>query len=302
MRPTPRLVALLAGGTLLMVAVVIATIVAFSSPCTSRASAESAVRPFSHTAQATIQAQAADNISSLSTKDEPATSVLQPAEPYWRIKQRQAKAVAEALPADPCDVALPITEPAAATQTASHAPTITTDVVLTDGRTQIAGVWSGTAATLSRYLLNQNPTPTFTVPLEMLADLYVQYAAEANLRVDILWAQMLHETGFGRYGGDVCAAQNNYAGIGATGGGESGCAFATAQDGVKAHVAHMVAYVYTVSPVPWANDTTDPRLHAVRPRGSAAVLADLDGRWAVPGVGYGARIEEHVRAINNLER
>ncbi|MDT8279950.1 MAG: hypothetical protein RQ806_05310 [Erythrobacter sp.] len=60
----------------------------------------------------------------------------------------------------------------------------------------------------------------------------------------------------------------------------------------------MVAYVYDSSPVAWADATTDPRFDFVNPRGVAAVLADLNGRWAVPGATYGQSIEEIARAIN----
>ena len=65
-----------------------------------------------------------------------------------------------------------------------------------------------------------------------------------------------------------------------------------------AQVAHMVAYVYASSPVSWANANTDPRFDFVSPRGVASVLADLNGRWAVPGPTYGESIEAIVRAIN----
>ena len=65
-----------------------------------------------------------------------------------------------------------------------------------------------------------------------------------------------------------------------------------------AQVAHMVAYVYSESPVQWANATTDPRFDFVNPRGAAVVLADLNGRWAVPGTSYGQHIEDIARRLN----
>lgn len=216
--------------------------------------------------------------------------------PPWLAKQRLARTTTPTAPE-----AQTGEDAAAGSSTAAASPPATvtaTNVVRTGGQTPLSGVWSGNASMLARYLLSENPSPSFTVPVATLAELYVRYASEAGLRADVLWAQMLHETGFGRYRGDVEPAQNNYAGIGATGGGEPGCSFATAEAGVMAHVAHMVAYVYVESPVAWANSQTDPRFAAVTNRGSARVLADLDGRWAVPGIGYGARIEEHVAAIN----
>ncbi|MBN1632449.1 MAG: glucosaminidase domain-containing protein [Thermoleophilia bacterium] len=177
-------------------------------------------------------------------------------------------------------------------------PDNATEVVLTGGQTPLVGVWSGTADRLASFLLGLQPSPCFTVPTLTLAEYYVYYCADAGLRADVLWAQMIHETGYGAYGGDVWPEQNNYAGIGATGGGAAGMSFATAEVGVMAHVAHMVAYVYQSSPVSWADSNTDPRFDLVNPRGAAYVLADLNGRWAVPGTEYGERIEDVVRAIN----
>ena len=177
-------------------------------------------------------------------------------------------------------------------------PDNATEVVLTGGQTPLVGVWSGTADRLASFLLGLEPSPCFTVPTLTLAEYYVYYCADAGLRADVLWAQMIHETGYGAYGGDVWPEQNNYAGIGATGGGAAGMSFATAEAGVMAHVAHMVAYVYQSSPVSWADSNTDPRFDLVNPRGTAYVLTDLNGRWAVPGTEYGQRIEDVVRAIN----
>jgi len=59
-----------------------------------------------------------------------------------------------------------------------------------------------------------------------------------------------------------------------------------------------VAYVYSEDKADWTNSATDPRYDLVNPRGKVRVLSDLDGRWAVPGNGYGAAIERHVIALN----
>lgn len=186
----------------------------------------------------------------------------------------------------------PVTAPAAAE------PGSTAAVVLIDGQTPLRGVWSGTAEQLATFLAGDVSMPRFTVPTLELAGYYVRYCAEAGLRADLLWAQMALETGYGAYGGDVSPYQNNFAGIGATGGGAAGASFATAEAGVMAQVAHMVAYVYAESPVQWANSTTDPRFDFVNPRGAAVVLANLNGRWAVPGESYGQHIEDIARRLN----
>lgn len=236
-----------------------------------------------------------------------------PQEPSWRTKQREAEAsllgegsetgavgAVGVISFDPKrEAALAAAVAAASPSQPSPTPAgPSTRAVSQGGATPLTGIWGGTAEELTRYLLRNEPAPRFTVPTETLAGYYVKYAAEVGLRADVLWAQMLHETGFGAYGGSVSPGQNNYAGIGATGGGEPGIVFATAEAGVMAHVAHMVAYVFTENRATWVNSITDPRYDMVSPRGVARVLSDLDGRWAVPGDGYGAAIEKHVRAIN----
>ncbi|MFH1186641.1 MAG: N-acetylmuramoyl-L-alanine amidase [Candidatus Levyibacteriota bacterium] len=173
-----------------------------------------------------------------------------------------------------------------------------TNYVGTGGYTPLQGQWEGTTQKLTDYLLANNPSPKFTVSTLTLAGYYIKYAAEVNLRADILWAQMIHETGFGKYGGDVLPSQNNFAGVGATGNGEEGISFVTAEAGVKAQIAHMAAYVYTTDITSWTNSQTDPRYDLIIPRGIAKSLNNLDGRWAIPGNGYGTTIENYVRIIN----
>jgi hypothetical protein len=225
-------------------------------------------------------------------------------EPYWLLKQREARERLLRSSRGTGSVGIQITGGGSATRTLPAGATATTTAgpvtrqVAGGGQTPLAGVWAGKAEELSAYLLASNPLPGFSVPVLTLAQYYVRYAGEVGLRADVLWAQMLHETGFGAYGGSVTASQNNYAGIGATGGGVAGVTFPTAEDGVKAHVAHLAAYVFTDDRASWTNPAVDPRYDSVNPRGIARVLTDLDGRWAVPGNGYGATIERHVAAIN----
>lgn len=218
--------------------------------------------------------------------------------PSWLIKQRAAEAAAAREAGQSATEAVGVTTPATSEQSHSAAAQRATSTVLADGGTPLRGLWEGSADRLASFLLAESPTPSFSVSAFTLAGYYVRYCAEAGLRADLLWAQMLHETGYGHYGGAVSGAQNNFAGIGATGGAEPGVSFPSAEAGVVAHVAHMVAYVYTVSPVAWANSSSDPRFDQVAPRGTAAVLADLNGRWAVPGTSYGQRIEDIARSIN----
>jgi hypothetical protein len=146
----------------------------------------------------------------------------------------------------------------------------------------------------------------FTVPLDQLAKLYVKYGKRFGIRADMAWAQMIHETGYGQFGGDVLPEQNNMVGIGATGGGVPGNSFATAELGVIAHYAHLAWYVYpdhvsdpycVLVEQPAAGPITtpgDPR-HFVQSngavhKGNVRTVYDLSGKWA-PGATYGSAVQ-----------
>jgi hypothetical protein len=147
--------------------------------------------------------------------------------------------------------------------------------------------------------------------LEALAKLYVVYGKRFGIRADMAWAQMIHETGYGQYGGDVRPAQNNMAGIGATGG-IPGHSFLTAELGVIAQYVHLAWYLYpehmsdpycvmVQQPVdgPIAAPG-DPR-HFVQPdgsvhRGNVRTVQDLSGKWAV-GPAYGDKIKSYAQMI-----
>ena len=155
----------------------------------------------------------------------------------------------------------------------------------------------------------------FTVPLPTLARYYVIYGDRFGIRADVAWAQMIHETGYGQYGGDVQPGQNNMAGIGATGGGVPGNSFATAELGVIAQYAHLAWYVYpdhVSDPYcvkveqPVGGPITvpgDPR-HFVQAdgsphKGNVVTVYDLSGKWAV-GAYYGTALQSISASINAM--
>ncbi len=121
---------------------------------------------------------------------------------------------------------------------------------------------------------------------------YEEAAAE-GVRAEVLFCQAMKETGWLQFGGDVKADQCNFGGLGATGGGAQGATFANVREGLRAQVQHLKAYASTDALV---NDCADPRFNLVS-RGCAPNLEDLNGRWAVPGDGYGQDI---LRMINSL--
>ncbi|MFW6359808.1 MAG: N-acetylmuramoyl-L-alanine amidase, partial [Chroococcales cyanobacterium] len=75
-----------------------------------------------------------------------------------------------------------------------------------------------------------------------IAKIYREEASIEGVNYDIAFCQMCLETGFLRFGSDVSPSQNNFAGLGAIGGGEAGASFPSARIGVRAHVQHLKAY------------------------------------------------------------
>jgi hypothetical protein len=153
----------------------------------------------------------------------------------------------------------------------------------------------------------------FSVPLGTLARYYIVYGDRCGIRADMAWAQMLHETGYGQYGGDVSPEQNNMAGIGATGGGVPGNSWATAELGVVAQYVHLAWYVYpehmsdpycvkVIQPAGGPITVPgDPR-HFVQAdgsphKGNVVTVYDLAAKWAVSTY-YGTALQSISAAIN----
>jgi len=124
-----------------------------------------------------------------------------------------------------------------------------------------------------------------------IAPIYIEYGKLFNMRTDIAWAQMCHETGFLEYTGDVKPDQNNFVGIGAVGGGVPGDSFATEELGIIAHYAHLAWYYYPTHVNEYCSKQYDPRHFGdshIRYTGDTT-LGFLNGRWA-PGSTYTDKI------------
>jgi len=117
---------------------------------------------------------------------------------------------------------------------------------------------------------------------------YLTFGDYYGIRGDVAFAQALHETNYFRFTGIVKPEQNNFAGLAATGQGNSGASFKTPEEGVLAHLQHLYAYAAT-NPFPAKYPLVDPRFNLVT-RGSAPTWTALNGKWAVPGSNYGQSI------------
>lgn len=141
----------------------------------------------------------------------------------------------------------------------------------------IMGESIATEAQLLAYLAANNPAA-----LEEFADLpglYLEEGKTEGVRGDAAFCMSCKETGFYKFGGDVKKEQNNFCGLGATGGGNPGHSFETHRLGVRANIQHLKAYG---SREPLVNECIDARFKYVN-RGVALTFEDLAGKWAVPG-------------------
>ena len=149
-----------------------------------------------------------------------------------------------------------------------------------------------TQAQMVNFIKTRNPAPKLNCTVEQLVHLYYVEAGREGIRPDIALCQAIKETGTWAYGGDVVPEQNNFCGLGTTGGGVKGGFFATPQLGARAHIQHLLSYA---SKRPPKVEIVDPRYDLIknfRPQifGKLTKWTDLNGVWAVPGHHYGEDI------------
>lgn len=153
--------------------------------------------------------------------------------------------------------------------------------------TQIIGTAIATAKQMITYLKSVNPSaPDYS-------QIYLDEGAAEGVRGDIAFAQSCIETAYWKFGGDVKPSQNNFAGIGATGGGAAGNTFSTPTEGIRAQIQHLKAYA---SKDALNQACVDPRFNYVE-RGCAPTISGLDGKWALAGGSYSTAI---VNCLNNI--
>lgn len=150
--------------------------------------------------------------------------------------------------------------------------------------TKILGKSIATAEQMSKYLLSVNKSPKFSreISAKEFCQLFLDVCAKEGVRGDIAFAQSCKETNHFLYGGDVNYMQNNFAGIGATGG-VPGCVFSSIEEGILAQAQHLKTYA-TKSAL--NEPCVDPRRTTwfVNAKGGTAQnWENLAGTWAVPG-------------------
>lgn len=132
-----------------------------------------------------------------------------------------------------------------------------------------------------------------------IASAYRDLGDAYHIRWDYAFYQMVIETNYLRFkrgdgsSGDVSASQNNFAGIGATGGGVPGERFPDIRTGVAAQMQHLVAYSGEKVDRPVAQRTRehqDTIIEISRKLGRPVHFGDLAKRWAADRQ-YGRSIE-----------
>jgi N-acetylmuramoyl-L-alanine amidase len=140
---------------------------------------------------------------------------------------------------------------------------------------QIMGIGHASVENLRMFLETNNSDGLSLFP--NLPKLYYEESAIEKVNHDIAFCQMCLETGFLAFGGDVDPAQNNFCGLGTTGGGVAGAVFPDARTGVRAHIQHLKAYASKEPLV--LMPSVDPRFGLIA-RGVAPTVNELSGRWA----------------------
>ena len=118
-------------------------------------------------------------------------------------------------------------------------------------------------------------------------------AQSEGVSPEVLYGQVMKETGYLKFGNLVQPNRCNFGGLGATGPGNPGYTFGSVREGLRAQVQHLKAYGSTE---PLINPCIDARFKYVS-RGCAPRTVDLNGKWAVPGVGYGESIDAIAKEV-----
>ena len=120
------------------------------------------------------------------------------------------------------------------------------------------------------------------------ATLVYDEATAEGVSPELLFAQVMTETAWLQFGGDVRINQFNFGGLGATGNGNRGLSFSDVRTGLRAQVQHLRAYADpSVTTASLAHPVVDPRFGYVR-KGSAPYVEHLGIQENPAGTGWAA--------------
>jgi Mannosyl-glycoprotein endo-beta-N-acetylglucosaminidase len=162
----------------------------------------------------------------------------------------------------------------------------------TSASSPILGPTLLTAQQMADFVRAQAYTPRLTVPLDELAQDYVNEGNAAGVRGDVAFAQSILETGGFSFpgGGQVLINDNNFAGIGACDSCKHGFSFESALIGVRAQMQALRIYVDPdLTETTLKDPLVMPKMLNLGFRGRVQTWWDLWGTWAT-GAFYGQRV------------
>ena len=133
------------------------------------------------------------------------------------------------------------------------------------------------------------------------ARIVYEEAKAENIKAEVVWTQIMKETGYLQFGGQVKIEQFNFAGLGATDNGAAGASFPDVRTGIRAQVQHLKAYGSTAA---LKNNCVDPRFNLVR-RGSAEYVEILGSKENPSNIGwatdtnYGVDLVKMIKDLKN---
>ncbi len=183
--------------------------------------------------------------------------------------------------------------------------------IMEDGENK--GPFSADRNQFKNLLKKKNSEASLSAGVAPKSDEYINYfidtlfteAQKEKVRADVVFAQMMLETGWLTFTGDVSETQNNFGGIGATGGGVKGNVFPTIDYGIRVNVQHLVAYA---SDKNLNGETVDPRFKYLEGKRGLTPSVELlgyqentsGGGWAMSPQ-YGFILKDLIRTLSEYD-
>jgi glucan-binding YG repeat protein/N-acetylmuramoyl-L-alanine amidase len=135
--------------------------------------------------------------------------------------------------------------------------------------------------------------------IEAFCKIIIEEASAEGVKAEVVFAQIMHETGYLQFGGSVSPQQYNFCGLGAVNATEKGYDFPDVRTGIRAEVQHLKAYA---SKDALKNTCVDPRFKYVE-RGVAPYVQYLGIKENPSGKGwatserYGEKLMKVINAL-----
>ena len=148
--------------------------------------------------------------------------------------------------------------------------------------TPILGRSQYSARQLATWYASVGPRSRATVPVETLAQMFIEEGALEGVRGDIAFCQAMVESGWLRFPSSrMPPRHNNFSGLGAVDGGSGSSAFPNARTGVRAQIQHLKGWAAPIRASQLSTPLVDPRWRYFRRTGQIRSWDQLgNGRWA----------------------